>query len=287
VVVSAGLPALLNDLKRVLVGAGHVFVALDFDGTLAPIVPCPNDAAMPPDTGNRLRDLARSEHCTVAVISGRSVADLRARIGLDLIYAGNHGLEIEGPGVSFVHSGAKVLRGVIDLASWDLEAAFERTRGVSVERKGLTTTVHYRQARPELTDSIAATVSMIASSYGDRVALARARKAWEIRPRVTWNKGSAVGFLLTRLSRRPLLFCAGDDETDEDMFSVSPEAISIKVGAATPTRARYQVGSVRDLLPCLDILRLASAGPNCRETKAPDSAGGDTVFSAGCELNST
>jgi trehalose 6-phosphate phosphatase len=274
VVLSAAVPDLLENLQRAVAAADHVFAALDFDGTLAPIVPRPEDAAIPRETADRLRALAGSRHCTVAVVSGRSAADLKKRIGLDVIYAGNHGLEIEGPGVSFVHSEAKLLRGTIDLASWDLEAAFEMVRGVFVERKALTSTVHYRQARAELTDWITATVLMITGAYGQCLTAVRARKAWEIRPRVTWDKGSAIRFLLKRLSCCPLLVCAGDDRTDEDMFSVSPEAISIKVGDSSPTRARYQVGTPRDLLPCLDVLRLAGARRPCIQApKAPESDG--------------
>jgi trehalose-phosphatase len=259
-VVLSDLPDLLEDLRRAVANAPHVLVALDFDGTLAPIAACPQDAFLPHETAGRLRDLARSDHCTVAVVSGRSVVDVRSRVGLDLIYAGNHGLEIEGDGISFVHSGAKLVRQAIDLASWDLEAAFQMVQGVLVERKGLTTTVHYRQAREELRDWIAATVLMVTGSYGSRLVPVPARKAWEIRPRVNWNKGSAIRFLLSRFSCRPLLVCAGDDESDEDMFAVSSAAISIKVGNATPTRARYRVETVKDLLPCLDVLR-SGAGP--------------------------
>ncbi len=258
--MSLGLPILLHDLRRMAATTRHVFVALDFDGTLVPIVDRPDDAALAPETAARLRDLARTEHCTVAVLSGRSIADLRPRIGLDLIYAGNHGLEIEGRGVSFVHSKANLLRGEIELASWDLKAAFETVRGVFVERKGLTTTVHYRRASEDLRDWITATVLMIARSYSRRVTVAPAQKAWEIRPRVTWNKGSALRFLLRHVSCRPLLVCAGDDISDEDMFALSPDAISVKVGGTTATRARYRISTVRDFLPCLDVLLSPGAG---------------------------
>jgi len=259
--LSTGPEFLLDHLRRAVAAAGHVLVALDFDGTLAPISADPEDSAMPPETATLLREVAQSGHCTVAVVSGRPISDLRARVGLDVIYAGNHGLEIEGPGISFVHAEAYMLRGLVDHASWDLEAALEAVRGAFVERKGLTTTVHYRQARAELSDWIAATVLMAAGAYGGRLVVLPARKAWEIRPRVAWNKGSAVRFLLNRFSPGPLLVCAGDDETDEDMFSVSPDAISIKVGTATRTSARYQVGTVRDFLPCLEALAGARAGP--------------------------
>jgi trehalose 6-phosphate phosphatase len=253
------LPILLADLRRAVAAAGHVFLALDFDGTLAPIVPRPEDAAMPAEAGERLRELARRDRCTVALVSGRSVKDLRERVGLDLIYAGNHGLEIDGPGLSYLHPDADALRGAIDLASWDLEAVFEAVRGVVVERKGLTTTVHYRQAPSDLRDWITAGVLSVTGSYGPRLTALPARKAWEIRPRVNWNKGFALRFLLGRFSRHPLLMCAGDDDTDEDMFVVSADAISIRIGGAGRTRARYRLETTSDLLSCLDVVLSAAA----------------------------
>jgi trehalose-phosphatase len=254
--VKNALPPLLDDLRLRLARAPHVLLAVDFDGTLAPIVDRPQDAALPPRTADCLRELTQSPDCSIAVVSGRSISDLRPRIGLDVIYAGNHGLEIEGPGISFVHPTANVLRDAVEIASWDLEAAFLTVPGVLVERKGLTATLHYRQARAELADWIATTVRLILGPYRECLTLVRARKAWEIRPRTAWNKGAAVRYLLDRLPVRPLLVCAGDDTTDEDMFSVTSDAISIRIGRGVRTRARYLIREC-DFLSCLQLLQSA------------------------------
>src|SRR3970040_492330 len=72
-------------------------VFLDFDGTLAPIVDRPELAGIDPPTRNAVERLAR--RCTVAVVSGRDVDDVRARDGIKgIYYAGSHGFDIVGPG---------------------------------------------------------------------------------------------------------------------------------------------------------------------------------------------
>jgi trehalose 6-phosphate phosphatase len=255
----ANLQALLTDLEERLTAAGHIFLALDFDGTLAPIAATPKDAAILPEISDRIKALLQSGRCTVAIVSGRSVADLQSKIDLDLIYAGNHGLEIQGRGLSFVHDGAFSLRQVIDHVAWDLEAAFHMVPGVIVERKGLTATVHYRQARTELTGWVTLTTRMITQQYGSQLRVNAARKAFDIRPGVTWDKGSAVQYLTRRAPENSLLVCAGDDETDEAMFAASGNAVSIKVGVPERTRARYYVNGIHDLLPCFDLLTASSA----------------------------
>src|SRR5690349_7621891 len=90
----------LNVLSQRIAAAKKLFLFLDFDGTLAPIVSVPSLAVMPDETKALLRDFVRPEVVPV-VISGRAIDDLQSRIGLPLIYVGNHGLEIKGSGLSY------------------------------------------------------------------------------------------------------------------------------------------------------------------------------------------
>jgi trehalose 6-phosphate phosphatase len=231
--------AQLNEADRVL-------IALDYDGTLAPL---PSAAAVV------LSELARSNRFSVAVVSGRSLADLKGKLGLDVIYVGNHGLEIEGAGISFVHPLADALRGAIDQVCSRLEAAFDGVRGVAVERRELSATVHYRQTPADLRSHIQATVNSTVRPYLSKIFVGPALEAWEIRPRLQWNKGSAVRYLLGRMDAiSPALVCAGDDAIGEDIFGLLPWQISIKVGAARNTRARYYVRCAAELFDFLKIL---------------------------------
>ena len=87
------------------VGSCGLFV--DIDGTLAPIQPRPDMAAVPPDVRDSLEAVAR--RMSVAVLTGRSAADGKRMVGSDaLLYVGNHGMEwIEGrQGVGRARGGA-------------------------------------------------------------------------------------------------------------------------------------------------------------------------------------
>src|SRR5687767_7147054 len=87
-----------NELETHLASRPRLLVATDFDGTLAPIVPHPEDARLPGATRGLMRRIAACDDILFAVISGRELEDVRTRVGLDtLLYAGNHGLEIHAP----------------------------------------------------------------------------------------------------------------------------------------------------------------------------------------------
>ncbi len=230
---------------------------------------CPELAAIPDQTVALLRNLAASENVSLVILSGRSISDLQSRAGVDCILAGNHGLEIEGGGISFVHECAGTMRHAVDCACWDLEAALAGVRGVLVERKGLTATVHYRQVPVDLQGWLEAAVGLTMRRYDSRLSLRPARKAWEVLPRIDWNKGSALLFVLRCLAgERPLVICAGDDVTDEDMFRAVPEAISIQVGGRSPTAARYHLNGPAQLAAFLENLLSA-----VRAVSLPDDSG--------------
>jgi len=234
-----------------------VFLALDFDGTLAPICPRPDDAAIPKATVARLQKLAAAEN-TVALLSGRSIADLKRRAGLDCIFAGNHGLEIQGPGISFVHPDAVARRPVLHCACADLDTAVSAIEGAFVERKGLSATVHFRGVAPASRQRLRAAVDRSMRPYAGSLDVLPARMAWEIRPRVDWNKGTALQFLLGHTSApRPLVICAGDDVGDEPMFEALPDAISIRVGNASGTAAQYAADGPPELAEFLARLPAA------------------------------
>ncbi len=88
------LPQIASSMRD----AAHVLVFLDFDGTLAPLHPYPGAASMPQESRRALKTLKDDERSSVAIISGRALPDLRERVRMEeIIYAGNHGLEIVGP----------------------------------------------------------------------------------------------------------------------------------------------------------------------------------------------
>lgn len=212
----------LYELRR---RAGRMLVALDFDGTLSPIVPVPGEAALLEGLAAPLRRLAERADTVVAIVSGRALADVRARVTLDgVYYAGNHGFEIEGPGVDRVHEIARSSRPALEAAASELAAALADEPGVEVEDKVWTLTVHYRRTAGE---GSGARVREAVERHGRRPGLrvTEGKKVFEIRPDVEWDKGAATRFLLESLGEEgalPAIFI-GDDLTDEDAFVVVRE----------------------------------------------------------------
>src|SRR5258707_637151 len=133
------------DIETRVRSAAECFLFLDFDGTLSPIVKDPRQAALAPKAEELLRSLHKMAGIRIAVISGRTLNDIRSRVGLDLIYAGNHGLEIEGPGIDFVEERALALAGRIKAICDDLSGRLASIPRVLIERKGLTASVHLRR----------------------------------------------------------------------------------------------------------------------------------------------
>lgn len=206
--------------------ADHVLLCSDYDGTLTPIVETPEKAVLAEETRRVLATLGRQKKISIGIVSGRALSDLRERVGATgVVYTGNHGLEIEGPGIKYVEPLARELRPVIAVLHRVLTLALSAVKGVLVEDKGLTLSVHYRQiAEGEM--------ARVGSIFEHKVAVARLRgqvkttsgkRVYEVRPPVEWDKGKALTFLADRLPKRktsdgPLTIFFGDDLTDEDGF---------------------------------------------------------------------
>ena len=217
--------------------AERVLLALDFDGTLSPIADRPEDAVVPHATAHRLAVLGQRKGFSLLVVSGRSLSDLRSRLPMACPCAGNHGLEIEGFGLSFLHPEAERRRPELERAATAVEAALDGIDGALVERKGLSATVHYRRVAPCLHQSVRNAIAGAMRPYSDSFDVLPALKAWEVRPRVDWHKGTALRFILDHLGEpAPLVICAGDDDGDEPMFEAVPDAASIRVGKSRGVR---------------------------------------------------
>jgi trehalose-phosphatase len=231
-------------LEQMVQCAPHLLLCLDFDGTLVPLAGHPDDVELSPRVRITLRELSANDKISVAVISGRNRGDLQQRVGLsNLYYVGNHGLEISGPGVLFVEPAAVSCSDWIKALSAKLEARLKPMAGAFVENKGLTLTVHYRLAPAEKHQKVRQIVQEVLANTSHGFVLRAGHKAHEIRPPVSWNKGSAVSWILKQLPvPDPLVVYLGDDDTDEDAFAVLSEAITVRIGSAAETAAHYCLG---------------------------------------------
>lgn len=172
----------------------RVHVALDYDGTLTPIVRNPRNALLPQRTRELLQTLASNTHCLLTIVSGRSLSDLVKFVDINrAYYVGNHGLEIHGPGFKFVHAKAREISRHLPELSREFSKRLVGT-GAFVEDKGLTLSVHYRNASQRRVSKILSTIRQVLLDYRLLEAV-HGKKVVDVRPRVSWNKGSALNYL--------------------------------------------------------------------------------------------
>ena len=217
-----------QQIEKKILGKKSLFIGLDYDGTLTPIVSHPDHARLPRDTKSLLKNLCDLPNTFVCIISGRSYEDVRRRVGIRrIIYAGNHGMEIKGRGLSFsIRNSQKYIEEVSKICR-NLKQRLKGIRGVWVENKGLSASVHYRLADSEDVQKVKQIVFPIIKTCKE-LKLRRGKKVWEIRPNIDWNKGKAIAYILERCLRKNwkrenAVVYIGDDQTDEDAFSLLKE----------------------------------------------------------------
>lgn len=236
---------------------------LDYDGTLAPIQPRPEQATLDPEVRRTLQQLAQRH--PVAIVSGRERTDVEQLVGLpELIYAGSHGLDIAGPGIRWDSPQAGHLLPTLDRAFERLEAGTSGLQGIWVERKRYAVAVHYRLADEHVASQAQQVVTQLAGELKG-LNLAGGKKLWELRPDIDWNKGRAIEWLCAQLHRsdpktyRPVFI--GDDETDEDGFRAVAGLGGIGVLVAPSDRASAAIcrlSSVNEVAELLEALNGAA-----------------------------
>jgi trehalose 6-phosphate phosphatase len=198
----------------------------DLDGTLAPIVAVPSRARPVAGAVEALASLSR-RLAVVGVVSGRSAPDVRNLLGQggrSLLIIGNHGLEWLEPGAD-----APVDDPAFSPARRAVAAAIARIpggEGIRVETKGLSATVHYRQASaPGAAREVI--LRAVGPARGEGLEIREGRMSVEIRPAGLGDKGTAVRRVTERFGLRGLVV-AGDDVTDLDMFAAARELAGSK-----------------------------------------------------------
>lgn len=248
-------------LKRLLLiselGRRRVVIGLDFDGTLSPLASQPSLARLPTRTRRILIAMARSPRVRLAILSGRSLRDVKLRARLPGVYhAGNHGLEIQGPGLSWRHPQAKRFVPVIRELARSLRGRLQAFPGILLEDKKLALSVHYRQADPADLPAARRILKRFMRPHAGRLKLFLAKKTWEIRPIIDWDKGNALKKIAGLPGPKGAILFAGDDKTDEQGFrTLGPGAVTIRVGNARGTGARFRLKDTRQVQSFLELLQ--------------------------------
>jgi trehalose 6-phosphate phosphatase len=237
-------------------------IMLDVDGTLAPIAPTPEAAAIPAATRSTLARLAALPSVTLAFVSGRSAADAWRMTGIEGTWViGNHGFELRTPdGVLTPVDSVRPYETMIIEASRALSEAAHGVAGAIVENKRWTISLHYRMVDPEAVPVLTTRARAVAERLG--LWLTEGKKIVELRPPVHVNKGTAtvaLGEELGVFREKASVLYAGDDRTDEDAFTElrarQPRAVTVHVAAtdgAVHSGAEVVVRSTEELRATLD-----------------------------------
>lgn len=244
------------DDVRKQIGNRCIILFLDYDGTLTPIVGHPDKAIISPKIKEPLKRLCRSRRCVPAIITGRSLKDIRKKAGLkNIIYAANHGLQIKGPKIRFNVPVPLKYKTILRYIKKELEKRLAEVKGVFMEDKGLSLSLHYRLVNSKKVPFVKNCFHQITAPYrkSREIKTTTGKKLLEIRPAVKWNKGKAVMWLSKSLSSAgdSLFFpiYIGDDLTDEDAFrALKNKGLTVIVGRNTKSSAQYYVRNTRETL---------------------------------------
>ena len=242
----------------------QILLLSDFDGTLTPIAERPDLAGLTENTYRILKSLADLPQITLGIISGRALADLKNRVDIPgTVYAGNHGLEIEGPGLRYIDPAAEETRPVLGELMPALSLSLSHIDGVLIEDKGFSLSVHYRQVEEDKEGEVRDTVERLLKDYlaDGKVNLTPGKKVCEIRPATAWNKGQAVRLIIEKYrsikcGNGYLQVYLGDDATDEDAFHIIQKCdrgVAVLVGRTDEESvAGYYVNSPDEVFLFLD-----------------------------------
>lgn len=233
-------------------------VFLDYDGTLTPIVEDPDDATLSPEARAAIVRLA--ERCTVAVVSGRDLDDVRGMVDIPGIhYAGSHGFDIFTPEGDSIQKGREFLPS-LDAAEEDLAPRLDDIEGARIERKRFAIAVHFRQVDDADVADVESAVDAVMADHDD-LRKTGGKRIFELRPDIEWHKGRALRFLLETLDldREDVVpMYLGDDVTDEDAFrAIADDGLGLVVRGEDdqrPTAADYAFADTDEVRTFLEDL---------------------------------
>jgi len=209
--------------------------AFDFDGTLAKIVRDPQAARMTEATEKLLNQL--SQLVPVAIISGRSIEDLKSRVSFKPKFLiGNHGLEgLKGTDEALKNAQEISRKWIHSLSTEKFEA------GVEIEDKVYSIAIHYRKSRNK--NRARAQIKSVVEALVPSAHVILGKCVVNLIPAGAPHKGAAL-LKLIKLSELRHAFYIGDDDTDEDIFSLpyqTGQIMSVRVGKKSNSNASYYI----------------------------------------------
>jgi trehalose 6-phosphate phosphatase len=227
-------------IARRLRAAKRIALVLDFDGTLVPIAPRPEEVVLEDSTRDVLRRLARHRRIYLAFLSGRRRAELMRLLQVKgAHYFGLYGWERDGR-FRLRQAEEKVL----DALRVELEEKVSVLPGVRVEDKEFSVAAHYRGAKAEVVRKLRKIMDEEGERAGADFHTTETQCVIELLTQRVRGKGEAMKWLLATLGKPVLPIFVGNDEVDEEAFvALGSGGISVHVGEFAATHARYRVES--------------------------------------------
>jgi len=240
---------------RLAAAGRHLLLLLDFDGTLAEFDTDPETVFLSDERRRLLLEIHDRKDATVAIVSGRRLADVRARARLppDNYHAGLHGLEIEGHGDRFEHPDVTKGIDLIHRLVAELSRDVAPLQGVFVEDKTLSAVVHFRAASPADAAKVPSVLLERVQRHLDsgRLRIMEGAGMSEILPNIDWNKGHAVAWIRDRVAASSVLptvsVYIGDDVTDQDAFTaLGDDGVSVAASDRV-SGAHFQINGPQEV----------------------------------------
>ncbi|HEY9777487.1 MAG TPA: trehalose-phosphatase [Planktothrix sp.] len=244
------IDATVTALTQQLSSGGRMLLALDRDGTLIPIAERPEEAIADDEIRALLASLCQASRLTVAIVSARSKAQLMADFpGLDLIYAGNYGMEMDFPGrPQLTQKEAMQAVPRLKLVRDELASLTAPGIGAILEDHGLSICLHWHSVPADSRALVHDRLTALIAEHKD-LTFKSLSTSYEVLPAFEWDKGKALGQIAETLATKFSSFAFfGDSAADEPAFKWvnDRQGVSVKIGSGgVSTSSNLQLPDTR------------------------------------------
>lgn len=249
----------IEEFRQKIAEHNKTFIFLDYDGTLAPFHPVPEEAHALEESVSYIKKLAESDKYIISFISGRKLSGLQKMIEVENVsYAGSHGLEIKlafEDEVIYPFQDSSISQESKNKYK-KIQKSYSKREDLRVEDKGFGLAFHCesREVQKEIEEEL--NTEFKYTSYQ----ILAGREIVEIRPQ-GWHKGKALKYIAENLAEYHniddyLNIYIGDDSTDEDAFRELKDGVSIYVQneGDLNTSADYYIKNPQDTAELLKKL---------------------------------